>query len=186
MTRLHSGVFGLVSLLLPTLAVASLIQALDLTELTAQSDRIVVAQVTSARSEWDRSHRTIHTVLELKIEEVWKGSAAERVTLIQPGGTAGDVEMRVHGMPSFLVGEKSLLFLAGQAAPRVVGMSQGKRSLRWDDASKRWMAEMAEHSAVVRRDSRGHLQPAQPEPAMALDELRQRVRALVMPPAGKP
>jgi hypothetical protein len=185
MTRLPSGVFGLVSLLLPSLAMASLVQALDLTELTAQSERIVVAQVTSARGEWDGSHRTIHTVLELKVEEVWKGSAAEREVIVQPGGTAGDVEMRIHGMPNFVIGERAVLFLAGQAAPRVVGMSQGKRSLRWDGASKRWMAEMAEHSAVVRRDSQGRLRPALPEPAMALDELRQRVRALVTP-AGKP
>lgn len=178
------GVLFLVSLLLPSLAVASLVQAIDLTELTAQSERIVVAQVVSAKSEWDPSHRTIHTRLDLQVEEVWKGSAAEREVIVQPGGTVGDVEMRVHGMPNFVVGEKTVLFLAGHAAPRVVGMSQGKRSLRWDGATKRWMAEMAEHSAVVRRDSQGRLQPAQPEPAMALDELRQRVRTLVTP--GKP
>ena len=74
-----------------------------------------------------------------------------------------------------------MLFLAGQGAPRVVGMSQGKRPVRWDGTAKRWIAESAEHSAVVRRDSQGRLQPALPEPDMALDELRQRVRALVKP-----
>jgi hypothetical protein len=185
MNLLRSGALGLVTVFLPSLAVASLLQALDLSELTAQSDRIVIAQVTSARSEWDTPHRTIHTRLEIKVEEVWKGSAAETEVIVQPGGTVGEVEMRVHGMPSFVVGERAVLFLAGQAAPYVVGMSQGKRALRWDGASKRWMAEMAEHSAVVRRDSQGRPQPAQAEPALALDELRQRVRTLVTPP-GKP
>ena len=73
-----------------------------------------------------------------------------------------------------------MLFLAGQAAPRVVGMSQGKRPLRWDGTAKRWVAKAAEHSAVVRRDSRGGLQPV-PEPVMGLDELRERVRALIRP-----
>jgi hypothetical protein len=183
MNVLRNSVFGLMSLLLPSLAAASLVQALDLTELTARSDRIVLAQIVSAKSEWDTFHRTIHTRLGIKVEEVWKGSAAEREVIVQPGGTVGDVEMRVHGMPSFVVGEKAVLFLAGQTAPSVVGMSQGKRSLRWDGATERWMAEMAEHSAVVRRDSQGRLQPAQPEPAIALDELRQRVRALVNQPA---
>ena len=89
--------------------------------------------------------------------------------------------MRVQGMPSFAPGEKAVLFLAGQGAVRVVGMSQGKRPLRWDATAKRWVAESAEHSAVVRRDSRGRLQPAMPEPAMTLDELRQRVRAMIGP-----
>jgi hypothetical protein len=60
-------------------------------------------------------------------------------------------------------------------------MSQGKRHLRWDGTAKRWEAEIAEHSAVVRRDSQGRLQPALPEPATGLDELRQRVRALLRP-----
>jgi len=181
MGPLRSIVTGLLILLLPSLAAASLVQALDLRELTARAERIVVGQVLSVRSEWDDSHRTIHTRFEIKVEEVWKGSADEREVIIQPGGTVGDIEMRVHGMPDFAVGEKAVLFLAGQGAPRVVGMSQGKRSLRWDRVAKRWMAAPAEHSAVVRRDSQGRLQPAPPEPAMTLDDLRQRVRSLLNP-----
>jgi hypothetical protein len=156
---------------------------LDLAELTARAERIVVAQVVSARSEWDASGRNIHTRIEIRVEEAWKGSDApdQRLVIVQPGGTVGDIEMLVHGMPSFAPGEKAVLFLAGQGTPRVVGMSQGKRPLRWDGTAKRWVAESAEHSAVVRRDSHGGLQPALPEPAVALDELRQRVRALVRP-----
>jgi len=183
MSPLRSVALGLVALLLPSLAAGSLVQALDLAELTARADRIVVAQVVSTISEWDSSGRNIHTRIEIKVEETWKGSISpdQRVVMVQPGGTVGDIEMRVHGMPSFARGEKAVLFLAGQGAPRVVGMSQGKRPLRWNDTVKGWVAEVAEHSAVVRRDSQGRLQPAPPEPAMRLDELRQRVRALVRP-----
>lgn len=183
MTLLRSVALGLAALLVPSLAAGSLVQALDLAELTARAERIVVAQVVSAKSEWDSSGRNIHTRIDIKIEEAWKGSVVpdERIVIVQPGGTVGDIEMRVHGMPSFAPGEKAVLFLAGQGAPRVVGMSQGKRPVRWDGAAKRWIAEAAEHSAVVRRDSQGRLQPALPEPALGLDELRQRVRALVRP-----
>jgi hypothetical protein len=183
MTKLRSVVLGLVALLVPSLAAGSLVQALDLAELTAQAERIVVAQVVSAESAWDSSHRNIHTRIEIKVEETWKGSVApgQHLAIVQPGGTVDDIEMRVHGMPSFASGEKAVLFLAGQGTSRVVGMSQGKRPLRWDGTAKRWVAEAAEHSAVVRRDFRGQLQPALPEPAMTLDELRQRVRALVGP-----
>jgi hypothetical protein len=179
----RSVALGLAALLVPSLAAGSLVQALDLAELTARAERIVVAQVVSAKSEWDASARNIHTRIEIKVEETWKGSVApdQHIVMVQPGGTVGDIEMRVHGMPSFAPGEKTVLFLAGQGAPRVVGMSQGKRSVHWNGTSKRWVAEAAEHSAVVRRDSQGRLQPAMSEPAMTLDELRQRVRALVGP-----
>jgi hypothetical protein len=183
MSSLRSIALVLATLLLPSLAAGSLVQALDLAELTARSERIVVAQVVSAKSEWNSSGHTIHTRIEIKVEEAWKGAVVpgEQIVIVQPGGSVGDIEMRVHGMPSFAPGEKTVLFLAGRAAPRVVGMSQGKRHLRWDDTAKRWQAECAEYSAVVRRDSQGRLQPALPEPAMGLDEFRQRVRALLRP-----
>jgi len=165
------------------MAAGSLVQSLDLGELTARAERIVVAQVASSKSDWDSSHRTIHTRIEIKVEEVWKGAVVpgERIVIVQPGGRVENIEMRMHGMPGFSLGERAVLFLAGQAAARVVGMSQGKRSLRWDGTAKRWVAEAAEHSAVVRRDSQGQLQPVSPGPAVGLDELREQVRALVRP-----
>ncbi len=183
MTRLRSFALGLTALLVPSLAAGSLVQSLDLAELTARAERIVVAQVLSSKSDWDSAHRTIHTRIEIKVEEAWKGAVApgERIVIVQPGGSVGNIEMRVHGMPGFVVGEKAVLFLAGEAAARVVGMSQGKRSVRWDGTAKRWVAEAAEHSAVVRRDSQGQVQPALPQPAAGLDELREQVRALVRP-----
>jgi hypothetical protein len=177
MRFLPKGVVILLASLLPGWAAASMIQVMNLAEMTDQADRIVVAHVLSTKSAWDAQHRSIHTTIELKVDEVWKGAAAEHEIVVQPGGTVGDVEMRVHGMPQFTAGERTLLFLAGQSAPRVVGMSQGKRSLRW--TGKQWMADMAEHSALVRRDAQGRLQSAMPEPAMGLDEIRQRVRALI-------
>ena len=183
MSSLRSVALCLATLLVPSLAVGSLVQALDLAQLTAQAERIVVAQVVSTKSDWDPSGRTIRTRIEIKVEEAWKGAVApgQTIVIVQPGGSVGNVEMRVHGMPSFAPGEKAVLFLAGQTTARVVGMSQGKRSVRWDDMARRWVAEAAEHSAVVRRDSQGRLQPAPSDPATGLDEFRQRVRALIRP-----
>ena len=183
MTRLRSLALGLTAMFVPSLATASLVQSLNLAELTARAERIVVAQVVSSKSDWDSSHRTIHTRIEIKVEEAWKGSVGpgERIVITQPGGSVGNIEMRVHGMPGFVLGEKAVLFLAGEARTRVVGMSQGKRSVRWNGTAKRWVAESPEHSAVVRRDSLGQLRPVPAEPAVGLDELREQVRALVRP-----
>ncbi len=171
------------TLFISALTRASSVLALDLSTLTARAERIVVGQVVSVKSEWDASHRNIHTRIELKVEECWKGvvPADGRLVIVQPGGSVDDIEMHVHGMPGFVPNERAVLFLAGQAAPAVVGMSQGKRSLRWESAGKRWMADGPDLSAVVRRDERGLLQPVAPETSTPLDDLRRRVRALITP-----
>jgi len=88
--------------------------------------------------------------------------------------------MRVHGMPSFALGEKAVLFLAGQGAPRVVGLSQGKRPVHWDGTAKRWVANPRTFCGRAPRCP-GPAAASLPEPAMSLDELRERVRALVRP-----
>jgi hypothetical protein len=166
-----------------SVARASLVQALDLTELTVRADRIVVAQVVSVSSAWDAAHRNISTRIEVKVDETWKGEIPSdvKIVLVQPGGTVGDIEMVVHGMPRFVPLERTVLFLRGHTASSVVGMSQGKRALHWDDKSERWVAKPADSSAVVRRDAKGLLQPASADPPMSLDELRDLVRALVKP-----
>ncbi len=158
-------------------ASGSLLLALDLSELTAQADRVVVANVVSVRSEWDASHQRILSRIELQVEEAWKGEVAGngRLTVVQPGGTADDLEMTVHGMPRFKVGERNVLFLSGATRASVVGMAQGQRALRWDSQARRWMAHPGAHSGLIRRDG----SPASPATALPLDELRERVRALV-------
>lgn len=151
--------------------------ALDLPELTSQADRVVVASVVSVRSEWDARHESISSRIELQVEEAWKGEVGGdgRLTVVQLGGAVGDIEMTVHGMPQFKVGDRSVLFLAGTTRSMVVGMGQGQRPLRWDPLARRWMAHPGARSGLVRRDG----SPAAPASALSLDELRERVRALV-------
>lgn len=159
-------------------ASASLMVAMDLSELTQEADRIVVASVLSVQSEWDSSHRRILSRIEIKVEEAWKGEVMGdgRLTLVQPGGMADDVEMIVHGMPRFSLGERAVLFLAGETRPVVVGMAQGKRSLRWDSGGRRWMAQAVDRMGLLAKDARS---PATVDPPMPLEQLRQRVRALI-------
>ena len=96
---------------------ASVLRAMSLGELTLASDSIVVGSVVSVSAAWDLQHRRIISTIEVEVEQSWKGSwsANRRITLVQPGGSVGDIEMTVGGMPSFSVGEKSLLFLQGQS-----------------------------------------------------------------------
>ena len=100
---------------------------------------IVVGDVVSVHAAWDPAHRSIYSTVEVNVQETWKGSPPVngRISIRQPGGRVGEIELTVHGMPSFSTGESSLLFL--QRA-RVVGMGQGKRRLYREPGSERWLA----------------------------------------------
>src|SRR4030095_13484308 len=132
-------------------AAASQVLAMDLAQLTQESQRVVVGEITTVRSAWDAKHERIFTTVEVRVSEAWKGSMPSGgvLTIVQPGGVAEGIEMRVHGMPAFTVGERAVLFLRGGAGQpaAVTGMGQGKRGLRFDSASKKWMVDGGDRSA---------------------------------------
>jgi hypothetical protein len=159
-------------------AMASLMRAMDLPELAASADQIVVGDVVSTECSWDSEHRNIYSTIEISVQESWKGTTPGdgRIRIRQLGGSVGDIEMTVHGMARFTPGERSLLFLR-QA--RVVGMGQGKRAVHWDATGKRWLADAPDRSRVLVVDAQGRPSAAESEQPEALDRLRERVRALV-------
>ena len=164
---------------------ASLLRTMSLVELTVVADRIVVGNVASMNAAWDLQHRRIISTIEVDIEESWKGPAPDnrRIVIVQPGGSVDDIEMTVLGMPGFSVGEKSLLFLQGQSRFRVVGMGQGKRAVRWSEASKQWLAESPDTEGVVEAGPGANLRQARRGGPIPLDDLREQVRrALGNPP----
>jgi hypothetical protein len=127
--------------------------ALDLSDLVQRADHIAVVDVKSVRSDWDAKHERIYSTIELAVVDSWKSSvttagqapgAAPTVppttlTIVQPGGTVGDISMVVMGMARFTPGVRSLVFLRGQATrAQVVGMSQGIHPLAFEATTKRW------------------------------------------------
>jgi len=158
---------------------ASLLRAMGLDQLVTSASQIIVGEVVSKNAAWDASHRRILSTIEVKTEECWKGAAKELVTIVQPGGTVGEIEMTVHGMPKFTVGERLLLFLRGNSQFQVVGMSEGKRPLSWDAESKQWLVEPPNVEDVVEVDLAGRLRHAAPSARLGLEAMRERVREMV-------
>jgi hypothetical protein len=152
---------------------------MSLAELTATADQIVVGKVVSVHSAWDSSHRRIFSTIEVKIEESWKGLGCSSLTILQPGGSVGDIEMTVHGMPSFQVGEISLLFLEGTERFRVAGMALGQRPLVWDAKSQDWSVRGPDFTDIVEPGQDGRFHPASRAAPELLRAVRARVRALV-------
>jgi hypothetical protein len=152
---------------------------MDLAELTTGADQIVVGDVlSSSESAWDAEHRSIYSTVEIGVQESWKGSppANGRIKIRQLGGTVGQIEMTVLGMPRFTPGERALVFLRHT---HVVGMSQGKRNIRWDSASKCWMVDAPDGTGALKVALRGDSRSPEPSQGESLDHLRERVRALV-------
>ena len=163
---------------------ASLIRAMKLGELVASADAIVVGKVVSSGAAWDLQHRRIISTIEVDIEEIWKGLTVvnRRITIVQPGGSVGDIEMTVLGMPSFSVGERTLLFLLGQRHFQVAGMGQGKRALAWDDTRKQWLAETPDVEGVVEVGPGAKLHQAKHQAAIPLSDLHEQVLRAVANP----
>lgn len=176
----------LAAVLGPRAAPASMVLAMDLPQLASQAERIVVGEVMSVSSSWDKQHQRILSTIEIQVAEIWKGQMPGngRITLVQPGGSADGIEMIVHGLPAFVAGERAVLFLRGRAAnpPSLVGMGQGKRALDFDTTAGRWMVNGGDRSAAVNLDGKGRVAPAPAEPALPLEDMRRLIQGLVTRP----
>jgi hypothetical protein len=164
-----------------------LILALDLPALVGRADRIAVVDVAGVRSTWNATHDRIVTAVDLTVVDGWKGglAAGARLTVLQPGGTVGDVTTTVDGMPRFEPGERALVFLHGPPGrATVVGLTQGKRPLRRDAASGRWMVRAPDKAGAdfVRPRNTAASAPIFDRRDQPLDELRAQVQALAAPP----
>jgi hypothetical protein len=155
---------------------ASVMRAMDLAELTASAEHVVLGEVLSTESTWDANHRTIYSTVEIAVAESWKGQVPGngRIRLRHFGGTVGDIEMTVHGEARFQQGEHVVVFTQGG---HLVGMAQGKRRLGWDGATKRWMAAPWDRTGA----SLAGKAEDNSENAIPLEALRAQVRALVGP-----
>lgn len=169
--------------LVPVTGWASLVMFQNIQDLVAKSDRVVVGEVISVDAAWDAERKRIYTTALVQVAESWKGGMppAGRLKIVQPGGSVGDIEMRVHGMPSFTAGERALLFLRGNDRAAVVGMAQGKRALRRDAAGV-WLVAPADLSGVLAVDQAGRVTAPPAQAAVPLDRLRADIRSLVLQP----
>ena len=184
------SVFGVLTLSAPA-ARASLVLALDLPTMVTRAERVAVVDVVSVKSDWDARHEQILSTVDLIVVESWKGgdAPASHLTIVQPGGTVGDLTQTVHGMSRFVPGERAVVFLAGTAArASVVGMAQGKRLVRRDAASGRMLVHVPDKSGAtfLRTTPASANAPVFDLRARPLDDLRADVRTLMTKPSTTP
>ncbi len=104
--------------------------------LVSGANTIFVGEVMNIRADWDVTPRgrAIVTRVTFRVEDVWKGNLGAVTQLEFLGGEIGDIGMKVHGMPSFRMGQRDVLFVSSE--PRkispLVGLMYGRMRVERD------------------------------------------------------
>jgi hypothetical protein len=112
-----------------TRATSLSIRPLSISELVMRADVIALATVNAITSDWSLNRTTIETRIDLKVEEVFKGTAAQdRIIFYQLGGLVGETASVVGETAQFVERERVTVFLAKNSRQRLelVGSFQGK------------------------------------------------------------
>ena len=101
------------------------LERLTLDDMILQSTEIVRGRVISSRSVMRGP--VVYTLVQVQVDESWKGSRNGRVEVAIPGGTFGKLRQSFSGAPSLEQGPDYLLYLwtGRSGGTQVIGLSQG-------------------------------------------------------------
>ncbi|MEN0067832.1 MAG: hypothetical protein AAGA48_37230 [Myxococcota bacterium] len=142
---------------------------MNLDDLVAESDSIVLGTVVDTHSVWDPQGRIILTDATIKVEHSLLGDAKAVTEVRTFGGRVDDYTVLAHGFPTFDVGNRIVVFLqaAEDGTQRVTGYQHGlykvvqRQGTPWvvptvDDHSvlstKDYIKPSARHLAAFTRD----------------------------------
>ena len=125
------AVVGL-GLSMPAPAAATVAVKRDFPDLVARAEQIVIGTVTAIR-EGDESG-TPSTYVTFSDLSVLKGDVGADLTLRFGGGRSGPYAIQISDLPTFQVGERAVLFVAGNGRDicPLVGVWQGRFRVRFD------------------------------------------------------
>ena len=164
----------------------SLMIKLPLKQLTQTANIIILGEVENIRCEWSLNKEIILTVTTLRIKEVWKGHTRySRVFIQAPGGTIGDLSLKVSDVPVFQKGEEVLVFLKTIddvlnlrnsfsvslnyfPSYSVFGSAQGKYSIDKNSIARKWGYSLLNKDKEFDTDN-----------GLTLSELEARIKVIV-------
>ena len=148
----------------------------DFADLVARAEQIVSGTVTDITQGPDATG-TPTTLVTLSDLTVLKGDVGNTLTLRLYGGASGDVVVHIPDMPTFAVGDRTVLFVAGNGRDvcPLVGVWQGRFNVRFDPQRQTDVVETNDRQPVVavagRQIVRGRVvQESAATPAMPLGE----------------
>lgn len=140
---------------------ATLATAAPFDEKVEKAVAIVVGRCVKSESRWDPTHRWIVTYSTFKVSNTIKGTAAQEVTVVVPGGSVGGMHQSSVGLPAFSEGSENVLFIRNtNAGPTVLYFDQGAYNVTTNARGEKIVAPVA--SDVVHIDTqRGVAVPAE-------------------------
>ncbi|MGD8451413.1 MAG: hypothetical protein PVJ57_06300 [Phycisphaerae bacterium] len=170
-----SGVAGLAMLAAAWaagVAMGTVVVPMDVATMAEYAGQVIVGEVAETRSYWAENPRRIETELRLTGVTYLKGrlpDADDTFTLLVPGGTVGDMTMRLSGAPEPAVGQTWVLFLLPEYKTYpVVGLWQGAFRVVADEEGVLRVHD-ASGKPVVGINDEGMVQVAEP-PRPSIDE----------------
>jgi hypothetical protein len=124
-SRLIQGTISCAALVLFSIGLArGAVIHKDVSELTAESNRIIIGDVVEVTSFWNQDRTLIKSRIVIDVDDYLIGEGTGTETLEMDGGTVDDKSLRVSVLPIFEVGDRVLLFL-GDTEISLVGHFQG-------------------------------------------------------------
>ena len=121
-------------------ALGSSVVPMNLEVISDYTGQAFVGEVESVRSYWAENPRRIESEIIFNNVEYLKGSpeeASSSFSLVVPGGTVGDTQMRICCAPRFAVGEKWILMVLPKYKTfPIVGLYRGAFKVVKDDKSQ--------------------------------------------------
>ena len=160
----------------------------DFADLVARAEQIVAGTVIAVAEERDAAG-TPWTTVTLSDLTVLKGDVGATLTLRFYGGSTGDVAVHIPDMPTFTLGERALLFVAGNGRDvcPLVGVWQGRFRLRVDATTGDEVVDDSDRNPVIARVGRRLLRGAgapTTQPAMTFTDMRLLVADELAHPTG--
>ena len=125
------AVFAAVLLTISIPCLATTVERLSLDEMVRKAQSIVHGRVRAAHPHWSADGKLILTTYTIDVDETLKGRAGKSIELTTIGGRIGDLTVFAAGMPSFAVGEESIVFIEKEGpVSSIVGLNQGKFAVK--------------------------------------------------------
>ena len=171
---------------------ATTVEPLTFSQVVVGAELIAVGSVSAITETWDAERETPLTEVTFSVLEALKGEVGAELTLQFLGGaTPGGATLVVAGMPQFAVGDRAVVFSAGngtQACP-LVGWWQGLYRLFYDAGQDAFtVADHAGQPVVGIEGGAGQLEARMSSAdnddeivvdALTLDDFRSVVRAAI-------
>jgi hypothetical protein len=185
--------FGVI-LFAASVAQATTFIKMDEPTLVQSSDFILIGTVRSVESVATPPDGPIYTQISIEPTDLIKGDVGTTtVVLREPGGSIGDQQEWLFGVPQFWVGERCLLFLVrnNDGSLQTNSLAMGKFSITYDEDGEPIAVRDFGHGAMILVPRSGSLADAEPD-SLPLEPLLERLRSLagsdpnVGPPAALP